>query len=151
MVRNLVNQKIPLWSLDPFVDDNNLLRVGGHISKATLHEDIKHPLILSRHSHVPNFVMNYHEESGHSGRCMTLNTIRQAGLWIIRARAAVTKLVMKCITCHKLRGSTCEQKMVDLPEDRLEPAPPFTYSAVDYFGSFYIKDRRSELKRCSLV
>lgn len=77
---------------------------------------------------------------------MTLNNIRQAGLWIIGARAAVTKLVMKCVTCHKLRGSTCEQKMANLPEDTHEPAPPFTYSAVDYFGPFYIKDRRSELK-----
>ncbi len=95
--------------------------------------------------------MNYHEESGHSGRGMTLNTNRQAGLWIIVDLAAVTKLVMKCITSRKLRGSTCEQKMEDLPKDRLEPAPPFTYSAVDYFGPFYIKDRRSELKRSGVL
>ena len=150
--KSVVSKKSPLWSLDPFVDDNNLLRVGGRIRRATLHEDIKHPLILPRHSHVTNLVINYfHEESGHSGRGMTLNAIRQAGLWIIGARAAVTKLVMKCVTCRKLRGSTCEQKMADLPEDRLEPAPPFTYSAVDYFGPFYIKERKSELKRWGVL
>lgn len=148
----VVSKKSPLWSLDPFVDDNNLLRVGGRIRKATLHEDIKHPLILPRHSHVTNLVIDhFHEESGHSGRGMTLNAIRQAGFWIIGARAAVTKVVMKCVTCSKLRGSTCEQKMADLPEDRLEAAPPFTYSAVDYFGPFYIKDRRSELKRWGVL
>ncbi len=138
--KSVASKKSPLWFLDPFVDDNNLLRVGGRMKRATLHEDIKHPLILPRHSHVINLVIDYfHEESGHSGRGMTLNTIRQAGLWIIGARAAVTKLVMKCVTCHKLRGSTHEQKMADLPHDRLEPASPFICSTVDYFGPFYIR------------
>ena len=37
--------------------------------------------------------------------------------------------------------------MADLPEDRLEPAPPFTYCAVDFFGPWHIKDGRKELKR----
>ena len=37
--------------------------------------------------------------------------------------------------------------MSNLPSDRLEPAPPFTYSGVDFFGPFYIKEGRSERKR----
>ncbi|XP_077865842.1 uncharacterized protein LOC144352833 [Saccoglossus kowalevskii] len=37
--------------------------------------------------------------------------------------------------------------MSDLPRDRLEPTAPFTYSAVDYFGPFYVKEGRRELKR----
>lgn len=44
-----------------------------------------------------------------------------------------------------------EQKMADLPEDRLEPAPPFTFCAVDYFGPWYIKDGRRELKRYGVL
>ena len=43
------------------------------------------------------------------------------------------------------------QKMADLPEDRLEENPPFTYSAVDYFGPFYIKEGRRELKRYGVL
>ena len=34
----------------------------------------------------------------------------------------------------------------DLPKDRTEPVPPFTYSAVDYFGPFLIKEGRKEVK-----
>ena len=37
--------------------------------------------------------------------------------------------------------------MAELPEDRVEPAPPFTNCAVDYFGPFNIKEGRKELKR----
>ena len=41
--------------------------------------------------------------------------------------------------------------MADLPNDRLEPAPPFTYSAVDYFGPWYVKEGRRELKRYGVL
>ena len=41
--------------------------------------------------------------------------------------------------------------MADLPEDRLESAPPFTYSGVDYFGPWYIREGRKELKRYGVI
>ena len=41
--------------------------------------------------------------------------------------------------------------MADLPKDRLEPTPPFTYCAVDYFGPWYIKKGRSEHKRYGVL
>ena len=44
-----------------------------------------------------------------------------------------------------------EQKMSDLPEDRLEPSPPFTYCAVDLFGPFIVKEGRQELKRYGVL
>jgi hypothetical protein len=37
--------------------------------------------------------------------------------------------------------------MADLPVERLESAAPFTYCGVDFFGPFYIKEGRKELKR----
>ena len=41
--------------------------------------------------------------------------------------------------------------MADLPEDRVEPAPPFTHCAVDYFGPLNIKEGRKELKRYGVI
>ena len=41
--------------------------------------------------------------------------------------------------------------MANFPEDRLEPAPPFTYCGVDYFGPWYIKEGRREMKRYGVL
>ncbi|XP_068689529.1 uncharacterized protein [Montipora foliosa] len=48
-------------------------------------------------------------------------------------------------------GAIQEQKMSELPEDRLESTPPFTYSAVDYFGPIVIKEGFKELKRYGVL
>ena len=55
------------------------------------------------------------------------------------------------MTCRKLRGALEEQKMANLPEDRREPAPPFTHCGLDYFGPFVIKEGRKELKRYGVL
>ena len=41
--------------------------------------------------------------------------------------------------------------MSDLQEDSLEPAPLFTFSVVDYFGPWHIKEGRRELKRYGIL
>jgi len=48
-------------------------------------------------------------------------------------------------------SAVVEQKMADLPEDRLDPAPPFMFCAVDYFGPFSIKEDRKEMKRYGVL
>jgi len=41
--------------------------------------------------------------------------------------------------------------MADLPEERLEPSPLFSYCGVDLFGPWYIKEGCKELKRYGMV
>ncbi|XP_043981082.1 uncharacterized protein LOC122835801 [Gambusia affinis] len=41
--------------------------------------------------------------------------------------------------------------MSDLPEDRMETTPPFSYCGVDCFGPFYVKEGRKELKKYGLL
>ena len=41
--------------------------------------------------------------------------------------------------------------MANLPEDRVQPAPPFSYCAVDYFGPWQIKEGHCQLKRYGVV
>lgn len=76
---------------------------------------------------------------------------RASGYWIVEASATLVRIISKCVTCKKLRGTFQEKRMSDLPEDRLEPAPPFTNCAVVYFGPFIIKEGRKELKRYGVL
>ena len=82
---------------------------------------------------------------------MTHSEVRQRGYWIIGGSSAVSSLVSKCVVCRKLRAPLQQQKLSDLPEDRVEATAPFTYSAVDYFGPFLIKDGRKEVKRYGVL
>ena len=41
--------------------------------------------------------------------------------------------------------------MAELPKDRLEICPPFTYCGIDCFGPFMVKEGRRELKRYGLI
>ena len=104
-------------------------------------EDVKLPIILTRDGHVSSLVIyHFHIHSCHFDRGMTLNAIRQVGFWVIDAREAVTSYVWKCVMCRRFEGSPCGQNMSDFSLDRLDLAPPFPYSAVDYFGPFIVKD-----------
>lgn len=43
------------------------------------------------------------------------------------------------------------QLMGELPQDRVQPSPPFTHVGIDCFGPFTVKDRRTEVKRWGLI
>lgn len=145
-------QAFRLHKLHPFVDKHNILRVGGRLTKATLHSDVKQPAILPKGHHVSRLLIkHFHEQICHQGRGMTMNEIRSKGFWILGCSSEVSSIIYLCLKCRKYRKSTQEQVMADLPPERLAATPPFTYSGMDCFGPFYVKEGRKELKRYGLL
>ncbi len=141
-----------LFRLDPFLDKNGIMRVGGRVRRANFSDEIKHPIIMPRKHHVTELLIrHFHEKSGHQGRGMTTNEIRSNGYWIVGCSSAVSSYISKCVKCRKLRSQPQDQKMADLPVDRLQPAPPFTYCGVDYFGPWYIREGRSDRKKYGVL
>ena len=141
-----------LYKLDPFIDSDRILRVGGRLKRANLTDEIKFPIILPRNSHITMLIAkHFHERTSHQGKGITLNEVRSNGFWLINASSIVASLISSCVKCQRLRGAVQEQRMSDLPEDRLESTPPFTYCAVDYFGPFVVKEGRKELKRYGVL
>ena len=133
--KSVLKPSSPLAKLDPFVDHDGVLRVDGRLRQAKLLWDVKFPAILPKQSHVSNLVIKYfHEQVKHQGRGLTFNEIRSNGFWIIGGTSAIRNHIHHCVVCRKLTGTSNGQKMADLPEDRVDPAPPFTNCAVDYFG-----------------
>ncbi|XP_038055961.1 uncharacterized protein LOC119727951 [Patiria miniata] len=148
----VMKTKSCLYKLDPFLDADNILRVGGRIRRAGFPSNFKHPAVLPRKHHITELIIRHcHQQTQHQGRGMTVNQIRMNGFWIIGCSSAVSYYISKCVRCRKLFGQVQEQKMADLPEDRLEPAPPFTNCGVDFFGPWYIKEGRKELKRYGVL
>ena len=120
--------------------------------RAELTDDVKFPALLPKNGHITKLVINYfHERCSHQGRTTTLNVLRSNGYWIISGSSSVSHCILNCIMCRKIPGSPQSQKMSDLPNERLEPPPPFTYCAVDYFGPRIVKERRKEIKRYGVL
>ena len=108
-------------------------------------------MILPKKSFVVDLIIrDAHEKVAHVGRGITLSALRNQ-YWIVNANSVVRHPISKCVVCRRLRSPVGEQKMADLPKERLTPAPPFTYCGVDYFGLFCIKEGRKELKRYGIL
>ena len=137
--------------LDPFLDNNQLLRVGGRLRRGCLEN--KHPIILPKNEPiVKSIIAHHHEEIAHLGRTSTLNEVRLRGYWVINGGSQVKKLIDKCRRCKELRGQPETQKMADLPEERVSCAePPFTYCGADCFGHFIVKEGRKDVKRYGVI
>ncbi|XP_034052757.1 uncharacterized protein LOC117533237 [Gymnodraco acuticeps] len=147
-----LNKHNKLHLLNAFLDKNNVLRVGGRLSQSALHHDIKHPAILPKKAHVSALlVKHHHERVHHQGRGMTMNEVRANGIWILGCGNVVSSHIYKCVKCRKYRRTTETQQMADLPEDRTETSPPFTYCGIDCFGPFIVKEGRKEVKRYGLL
>ncbi|KAK7104060.1 uncharacterized protein [Littorina saxatilis] len=140
-----------LHRTEPFLQDG-ILRVGGRLKKGSFSMGEKHPIILPKNSHVTRLViLHCHEKIKHQGRGMTLNEIRSQGFWVPGGSKQVAKVLSKCVVCRKLRSDAQGQQMADLPKERVEPSPPFTYVGMDCFGPMLVKNGRKEVKRYGLL
>ena len=95
----------------------------------------KHPLLIPRRHHIATLLVRfYHEQVVHQGRHITEGAVRAAGYWITGGKRLVSSVIHRWVTCRRLRGQLQEQKVADLPADRLTPEPPFTNVGLDVFG-----------------
>ena len=131
--------------LSPYLDLKGLLRVGGRLSQSSeVLGMLAKPIIVPKESHLAFLLIHhYHGTVHHQGRVITEGAIRSAGFWILGGKRTISKVISQCVTCKRVRGKVCVQKMGDLPIDRVTPSPPFTYVGVDLFSPWYIKTRRT--------
>lgn len=155
-IRNLQAKKsIPgnsqVLALNPFIDDNEILRVGGRLSKSELPYDKKYPILLPyKHPLTDMIIKQEHERLLHAGAQGVLASLRRK-FWPINGRNAVRKIIHKCITCFRLRPTKVTPQMGDLPKARITPARPFATSGIDFAGPFLVKDgktRNRKLVKC---
>ena len=146
-----VKKTSPICRLDPFLKDG-IVRVGGRLSRLSMPEETKHPAILGRGCPVAALILQHiHKEIGHCGCNYMLAKLRTR-YWIPQVTSAIRGIISRCSVCRRLNSRTGEQKMADLPLDRITPdQPPFTNVGVDFFGPFEVKRGRSHVKRYGVL
>ncbi|XP_039303440.1 uncharacterized protein LOC120357338 [Solenopsis invicta] len=136
-----VPSKSPLVSLNPFLDEKQIIRVGGRLSQAPIPAQARHPIVLGSHPLVRLLIFHTHLRTLHAGTQLTLATLRQE-FWLLRARSTVRSILHGCVTCARERALTPSQLMGDLPKVRVTPpARAFLHSGLDYAGPVLIRSR----------
>ncbi|XP_038060502.1 uncharacterized protein LOC119731404 [Patiria miniata] len=150
--KDYIKKTSPLYKLDPVLSADGIIRIGGRLKNAPVDEGVKRPAVLPKDHHVVTLIVRqFHQESGHSGREHVLSLLRQR-YWLIKARSTVRSILRDCFGCRRQSATPVEQKMADLPSDRVTPnKPPFSFVGVDCFGPFMVKPGRSLVKRYGCI
>ncbi|XP_011868252.1 PREDICTED: uncharacterized protein LOC105562212, partial [Vollenhovia emeryi] len=129
-----------LRQLNPFIDEENLIRVGGRLQHASLQTDVKHPYLLHQRSSFTRLIIEHeHRKLMHAGADATLAAGRLR-YWPLKARGTIRKLLQGCIKCFKSRPRFLEQVMGNLPIHRVTPSRPFSCTGVDFCGPIYVRE-----------
>lgn len=130
----------PISQLDPILK-NQVMCVGERLRNSALPEEERNPTILPKKNHVVGLIIeHYHATSGHSELLEHVLAMLREKFWIVGARVAIKSVIKRCHDCKKRMAPVGEQKMADLPENRVtSDNPPFTNVGVDCFGLFIVK------------
>ena len=110
-----VKKSSNIYSLDPFIDRNGLLRVGDWLNQSTMDESVEDPLLKPKASIRARLIIKwYPEKVAHSGRGITMNQIRSCGFWIINCNATIKSLISRSIAWRCLWGNLQLQKIVSV-------------------------------------
>ena len=85
-----IHRSSSLFKLDPFLDTDEVLRVGGRLKRSILDLNEVHPVILPKANLITEAIVTWcHENVADSGRSMTLNNLRKNVLWVVSANSVV--------------------------------------------------------------
>ncbi|CAL8119444.1 unnamed protein product [Orchesella dallaii] len=145
---NKLSATSKLNSLNPFLDGNGIIRVGGRVEKSDLPSNQKHPIIIPHNHHFTSLLINQiHLTLSHGGNKLVWCYLRTK-YWLINARNTIRFILRKCTVCRRHRSDGMKQLMGSLPSPRVNPGRTFLNCGVDYAGPFNLrlmKGRRNRL------
>ncbi|XP_050677701.1 uncharacterized protein LOC126974279 [Leptidea sinapis] len=147
------NQILPkknrLISLSPFIDSNNLIRVGGRLQNSNYSYDVKHPVLLCSKHHLTKILfLKYHKSLFHAGPQLLLANVRLT-YWPLGGRNLAKQTVRNCVRCTRFKAQPIQVVMGNLPSERTQLQFPFLNTGLDYAGPVLIADRKG--RGCKLI
>ncbi|KAJ0169350.1 hypothetical protein K1T71_015234 [Dendrolimus kikuchii] len=139
--------KSNLLSLNPFLDHDGVLRVGGRMKNSPYNFNKKHPVILCGKNTFTKLLMRFeHNRLYHAGPQLLLASLREH-YWPIGGRVLARATVKKCVICTRYRGKTIKPQMGNLPSVRTEGLFPFYSTGTDFAGPYQISSKRGRGNR----
>lgn len=134
-----VGSKSRLKTLSPFLDSDNIIRVGGRINASQEPYSTKHPIVLPGNDDLSRLIAAHeHIKQLHLGPQALLMSLRQ-NFWLLNGRRLVRRVVHHCLRCFKCSPKIGQQRTGNLPKERVAPIRPFLNCGVDYCGPVYVK------------
>ncbi|XP_053686349.1 uncharacterized protein LOC128735892 [Sabethes cyaneus] len=136
---NLVSSRSSIRTLNPFLDEINMLRVGGRLQLSDEPYDTKHPILLpGDHPFTKLLVQRYHHQLLHAGPRLMLAVIREH-YWPVNGRRLLRGIARRCYNCTRAQPAPVRQPMGQFPALRVTPSRAFTNTGVDYCGPIYLR------------
>ena len=146
---NNSDTKPPLYvtQFNLFVDHEQVLRCRTRINKSSVLDAGKQPILLPTGNHYASLlIQECHRKVFHDGVRETLNLLRQQ-CWVPRGREMTKKLIRSCAFCKKMEAFPFRTKFApDLPKVRVDDAPPFTNTGMDFAGPLLLSDKDGSQK-----
>ena len=142
-----------LKSLSPFLDENNLIRARGRLTKASLLMTARHPILHDgNNAAVKLLIQHTHEINCHYGPEQTRNTLMEH-YWILRCREVAKQTIRHCLSCRRMLQDVINPQMADLPAERLPEKNQFVFetTGLDFIGPFPVKNNGSLYSRYILL
>lgn len=137
-----LDKKSKILSLNPFLDNKGLLRVGGRISNSSFNFEKKFPIILSSKQRLTLLIFEHeHKFLLHVGPQQLLANIRES-FWPVSARNQAKFVTHKCLKCYRLKATNVQPIMGNLPANRFLSGFPFQATGVDYAGPILVKNKQ---------
>lgn len=135
----MISKHSPICVLNPFLDPQGTLRVGGRLRLSDQPFRTKHPALLpNSHPFTRMLIRTHHVNLLHGGGQLTLARIREK-YWPLHGRRTVRSVLRQCIRCARVDPVQTQQQIGQLPVPRITPSRPFTVTGIDYAGPVYLR------------
>jgi len=135
-----VSMKSEIFRLQPFLDEHQIIRVGGRLKNAnTLDSFQRQPMLIPPSCTLSKLIFqDAHNKILHGGPAAMLSYVRER-YWPIHGRNMARKIFYQCVKCFRTKPTIVQPIMGDLPRQRVEPQRPFAICGIDFAGPFSIK------------
>ncbi|XP_055714253.1 uncharacterized protein LOC129808500 [Phlebotomus papatasi] len=136
---NSVSRQSRILNLNPFIDNNGIMRVGGRISHASVSYEQKFPIILPQSHRVTEMIVReIHQDLLHGGAQLMLAHLRQS-FWPVRGLDVCKRIIRQCVTCFKVKPVPMTHIMSDCHPSRVTAVHAFHQTGVDFCEPVYIR------------